>query len=54
MDVVIEEGSELCTLSVTVLEQTKSEPAEHKVKLTSVMITAEGGFIMPCGGADCN
>lgn len=54
IDVTIEEDSKLCTLNVLVLNQTKAEPPEYKVKLTSVMVTAEKGFIMPCGGSDCN
>ena len=36
-----------CRLNVTILPQTYAEPPQHKVKLTSVMLTEEMGFIMP-------
>ena len=45
MDIVAVEGSKVCTLSVTTLDRTKSNPPEHKVKLTSIMISGETGFI---------
>lgn len=53
IDVVLDEGATLCTLRVEVMDRTKADPPEHKVKLTSVMLTAEKGFIMPCGGGEC-
>lgn len=45
MDVVASPGSQSCSVSVRVLDRTKSNPPEHKVKLTSIMISGETGFI---------
>ena len=45
IDVQAAEGSHSCTLSVTSLNRTKSNPPEYKVKLTSLMISGETGFI---------
>jgi len=47
LEVNLAEGSEVCKIQVTIANKTKSSPAEHKVKLSSVMTTEERDFILP-------
>lgn len=46
-DVEVEPDSGTCVLRVSILNRTYAHPPEHKVKVTSLMITEEPGFTMP-------
>lgn len=42
-----DESADVCTVRVSILERTASDPPEHKVKVTAVMISEEAEFQMP-------
>lgn len=47
LEVKIDPDSITCTLRVTIVNQSKSEPPSNKVKIMGVMKTAAKGFTMP-------
>lgn len=40
-------NADVCTVRVSIIERTSSDPPEHKVKVTAVMISEEAEFLMP-------